>query len=315
MKLVWIVACLLLASTGCSRLTGSSDKDTATTKGGAESEAESERDPMAPAMAKYAKGYNKVTGVMKSTIEAYQRGVDGQFPPSRKPILVAVGVDRDLDDGAKSFEEAKKLTPDTHGELPALADNVLKTARDVHKDFGEAKAYYDAENYKDDKGAKGKTIHDKMTKDVKAYREAVDKLDAKLEAIEEKLSTAELAKHSDPATYGHQFRAYNSTAKRFLKATDDPKKVQAALEAEEAAYKKVKAFADGKGSELQATFKGYMKQVENFHSQATVVARNARDKAPENETNRNLNQLTSRYNNLIQLGNSLYDLEAQGIIK
>ncbi len=266
----------------------------------------------------YAKGYNELTSVVEKTLEGYERAVgDVNAPRTHKPLLLSLIQfdEKKVEEAAGSFAEGKKVLPVGNSQLSDPADRAVVTARAILKDYKDAAAYYSAEKYKDDQGALGKEIHARMTSDAETYKAAIALLDEALKVIEQKQAMEELRIHSDPSTYGHQFRAFNIPAAAFMNADDAPGALDRAYSDLDTAYKKVKAFADSKGPTIQATFSGYMTQVDNFYAQAAVVQRNIQDKADEKKMNRDFDLLVTRYNNLIQLTNSLYKIEGSGVIR
>jgi hypothetical protein len=270
---------------------------------------------LANASSLFAQGFNKMIGPMKNTIEDYEREVpDGaKAPPAHKPVLTLGTTDRDLDEVAKLFAQAKAATPPSHTDMVLLADAALTAARAVRKDFAEAVRYYGAENYKDDKGEGGKAIATRMRTSTEAYEASVRKLQDRLGAIEVEAMEREL-KEIPLTAPGHYFRAVNLAAKRLVENRTDASKVGPALAAVTAANAELKKFAESR-NDLVVAFKNYVGLVDQFEAQAIAFARDLRDTRDEKSLQRNTTLLVSRYNNLVQLGNSLYQLEDQGILK
>jgi hypothetical protein len=267
------------------------------------------------AMSKYAEGFNKLISPMKYMIEDYERAVpDVKQPPARKPVLNLGSTDRDLDEVEKAFAQAKQATPPSHADLGKAADETLAAARAVRKVFTEAVRYYGAENYKDDKGEGGKEIDTRMNAGVEAYHTAVGKLQERLSDIE--LATMEKELKEVPETKpGHHFRAFNLAAKRLLEMRAKPEKLDGALEAVRAAHGKLKKYAEGR-PDILAAFKNYVGMADQFEAQATAFAREAKEPAKGKQgPSQNASLLVSRYNNLVQMGNALYELEGSGVLK
>lgn len=261
-------------------------------------------------MSLYAKGYNQLIGPMKYTIEEYQRALpEVTGAPKGKVILTQGTADRDIDGAAKAFAEAKQVTPASHADLQALADAVIATARAVRKDYGDAVRYYAAENFKDDKGEGAKAIDGRMRASVEAYAKAVDKMQDRMGQLELESMEAEL-KTVDQNKPGYYFRAFNLEAKRFLGVMDKSDKVPAALENVKAMAEKLRKFAETR-PDAQVAFKNYVTNATGFESQAIAYARNVKDSKEQP----NPSLLISRYNNLVQIGNALYQLDDQGLLK
>jgi hypothetical protein len=267
------------------------------------------------AMSKYAEGFNKLIGPMKRMVEDYERAVpEVKGPPARKPILILGTMDRDLEEVAKSFAQAKESTPASHADLGTAADATLAAARVVRKEWSEAVRYYGAENYKDDKGEGGKAIDTRMHAGIEAYQAAVGKLQDRLSEIEIEMMEKEL-KQIPETKAGHHFRAFNLAAKRLLETRSQPEKLDLTLETVRAAQTKLKTFAEGQPN-ISVAFKNYVNMADQFETQATAFAREAKAPAKGKKgPSANASLLVSRYNTLVQMGNSLYQLEASGILK
>ncbi len=228
-----------------------------------------------------ARGYNKLTGLMRRTIEEYDREVgDLKGIPENRPNMLSLsaGDKQEFEEAASSFAAGKNVTPSDRSNLARKAEKAVMTARAVLKDYDDAALYFAAEKYKDDQGKRGLEIHAAMTSDTKSYLEALHTLDRALKTLENEQLTLDFQRHGDPTTYGHQFRAFNMAARAFMDATGSPEAAAKAEAAVEEAFQKVKAFADGKGSKLHPVFGGYMHQVNNFYTQSIVVERGLREK-------------------------------------
>ncbi len=266
----------------------------------------------------YAKGYNLLVGVIDKLTNQYQNAIkDGPGEQQRKPIMMKVFTmdEKAVEDASAIFAEGKKSAPAGNTQLSGPAENAVATARDVIKNYKEAYVYYSAEKYKDDKGSAGIAIHSQMEAAVQNYKSSISALDQQLTIIEQKQLMTDLQLHGDQTTYGHHFRSFNMVATAFIKVDENIAALDKAYGDLEAAYKKIKAFATEKGPSMQQTFSGYMTQVDNFYTHAAVVTRNIKEKIDENKLKNDFDILVSRYNSLVQLTNSLYDLESQGILK
>lgn len=320
-KLSLVCACLLVSSIGCRKLVRKAGHEaTSDDKAGQVKPAAPKQDMPAEksveaAMSKYAEGFNKLIGPMKYMIEDYERAVpDVKQPPARKPVLNLGTMDRDLDEVEKAFAQAKQLTPASHADLGKTGDATLAAARSARKVFTEAVRYYGAENYKDDKGEGGKEIDTRMRASVDAYEEAVGKLQGRLSELELEMMEKEL-KAVPETKPGHHFRAFNLAAKRLLEMRSQAEKLDGALEAVRAAQAKLKKFAEGR-PDVPVAFKNYVGLADQFETQATAFVREAKEPAKGKKgPSQNASLLVSRYNALVQLGNSLYQLEGSNVLK
>jgi hypothetical protein len=271
---------------------------------------------LAEASSLYAQGFNKLIGPMKSTVDDYEREVPDGFKgaPARKPVLALGTADRDLDEAAKLFAQAKEVTPAAQADMGQAAEAMLASARALRKDFAEAVRYYNAENYKDDKGEGAKAIASRMRISIEVYESRARKLQDRLGSIELEAMEREL-KELPPTVPGYHFRAVNLAAKHLVEARGQVEKVVPALEAVKKANANLKKFAETR-TDLLVAFKNYIGLVDQFESQAIAFARDLREPNRDPKSlQRNTTLLVARYNNLVQMGNSLYQFEDQGLLK
>lgn len=286
-------------------VTGACSKDSSTTG-----------EPAQRAMGLYAKGFNALIKDPKQMIEEYFDKIPETGPVIEGSSKLKLFPRQNFAGNAiktarEAFAEARSSAPATMAELATHADAALAAITKVEATFTAAQKYYDAENYQDDKLAKGTQLHTEMLAATKQFTEALGKLEAGLSKIEDDQAAVEIAKHAGAKGYSYWFRFYNAEAKKFLSAVERGEGLDAAFAALGASTTELAAFAASKGTQLNATFKTYAGMGETFHGTATKLVRQAKAPTPdEAAADRERQALVSNYNNLVQLGNSLYDLEA-----
>ncbi len=288
------------------------------------------------AMGLYAQGFNELIAQPQEMVKEYFDKIPEEGPDETKNHklfprhTLASGK---IDAATKSFADAKKAAPASLAKLGPLADAAIVGIKKVKVTFEAAQKYYDAENWKDDKFAKGKTLHTQMLAETKEFRTALDALSNELSAIEDAQAESELKKFG-PSSARYWFRFGNMRAKKLLAVVQKDlsptyvKDLEAAL-AEFAPVKDgVVTFVTTNGAGLgnvKSVYESYQRGIEEFFATATKAKRAAADLEGGDGKNTKeglirlleseLQEATRGYNSLISSGNSMYDLEASGALK
>jgi hypothetical protein len=269
-------------------------------------------------MGRYATGFNVLIGDPKKVIDEYfdDVPVEGPKPDEKYRLFPAhTRASIELEKARQSFDEAAKSAPDDLKYIAPLATTAVADIKKTIGVFEEAHKYYQAEDFKDDEGKKGKELHQQMVAASKAAEKSLDKLSDALSEVEEREAKKELARFEADKGYSYWFRRFNFEANKALKVTKSEgfKKAFSGIDAQ---YTAVKGFADGKGDALNATFKAYVGQVERFHSTAKKLSRAYAEAEPKaSEIGQLRSQLVSAYNGLVSTGNSMRELEANDLLK
>lgn len=170
-------------------------------------------------------------------------------PTGKERIIYGTYTIYDTSDCKKNVEKANALEP-RDADLEAAASAYAEAVGTLEPLLKEADDYYEQENYKDDKMAKGKALHPRLVAAWDAFASADKKLRAGVEAIKDKQAAEQLA--AIEAKEGRKVRYHVEAlmihAKRLLRAEDadkpDISAITAALGEYEAA---VKAAEDASG--------------------------------------------------------------------
>lgn len=339
--LVCAVVVMALASFGGCKLAGKLLKG----KGGGGEGAASAvvSDEAREAMGLYATGYNALLDDPKGLVKEYYDAAPLVAPEGSKggdvdvyslPIdekAVAAGKMRlfprqgfartKITEARTSFDGAKKAAPSALAGLAPLADAALAGIEKVLAVYEEAQKYCDAQDYKDDKGAKARDLHARMGAAAKAFNGALDALDAELSRVEDQQALSELAQYEAEKGYGYWFRFYNIRAKALLDAEKRASAgggaavYEAAFTACGEAYNGLTAFANGKGSGVNTVFKSYADMATAFDSSGKKLLRQFKEDASPEKIDPLADDLVSRYNNLVGMTNSLFKMEDAGLLK
>ncbi len=323
----WILTAALGAAAACGKSGGdapakSGDQPAAAAKGG---EARpSAADAEARAFSLIVQGYNDLTGETgRSILNNYLGGTGvGPEAPAADKLgsirLMPLGgpYDRTVSEAAAKFDEAAKVAPGV--AEAAMAKEIATAAAALAEAYRQAARYFEAQAYKDDGGAKAAELHAAFMAAHETYRGAVGRLADALDARESRELAAELAKHP-PDTYGHWFRRVLIEAKALviaMRKLPDAAAFTAANEAVQKMVTELEAFASAK-ADVPGSFAGLRRNVtENFAPRAAKIARDLGDpKVNRAQHESDLDTLVQYYNNLVQMVNSLYDVEAQGGLK
>ena len=266
-------------------------------------------------MSNYAKGFNAIIDRPQSVIKSYFRTIPDSGPEDGKKYSLGsdhVFADSKIQEAKKAFADAAKSAPESLKHLEPLATAVMTDTEKMVATFKSAHDYYQAEDFKDDKGAKGKTLHADFLKVAESFRADINKFENALTEIENKQADEELKQYADKATYSHQFRFFNRQANKLINAK--PEAYTTVFPEVEAAYNALSTFAKEKGA-AQPAFKSYADAADRFFADAKRMKREIDAKGKEEEIDSIRDSLTNNYNSLVSISNSLRDLEANNLLK
>jgi hypothetical protein len=209
-------------------------------------------------------------------------------PTGREKIIYGTYTIYDTSDCRKNVEKANALEP-RDAELEAVASAYADAVSKLEPLLKEADDYYDQENYKDDKMAKGKALHPRLVAAWDAFESADKALRSGVDTINDRRALARLAEieQSDGRNARYHFEALMIKAKRVLRTEDTAKPdiaaITQALNDYEETVKSAEQFSgsgDGKiGSMFISSAKSYL-------TTAKQLMRRIRDKVPYSEGDR-----------------------------
>ncbi len=204
-------------------------------------------------------------------------------PTGKERIIYGTYTIYDTSDCKKSLEKANALEP---------RDAALETAASAYSDavsklellLKEADDYYQQENYKDDKMAKGKALHPRLVAVWDAFAGADKKLRAGVETINDKRTLERLAEieAKEGRKIHYHVEALMVHAKRVLRAEDADKPDTAAITQALNDYEStVKAAEEASGKDGDAKLGSFfMNNAKSFLTTAKQLMRRIRDKVP-----------------------------------
>lgn len=287
------------------------------------------------AQASYTKGFNLLLNDPRGMIRDYFEAIPAGGPPdailapggASKPHIFPRqnGAQGAIKEARQAFEAANRAAPGgtPMAELGPPADQTITAIENVYAVFTEAQKYYAAEDYKDDKLAKGKALHLRMMAAAKEFDAAIGALEAGLSKAEDVRAAEDLKRFEGEKGYAYWLRDYPIQAKRFLKAAEKAESQESlnqlaeAIKPLEAVGEGIRAFVAAKGTNLAPPFTGYLTTTDNFGAAAKKLVRAVKEgKAPSSrEVIQAKQNLNDRYNNLVDLENSMFQVEAAGLLK
>ncbi|MCW5688538.1 MAG: YiiG family protein [Pseudolabrys sp.] len=204
-------------------------------------------------------------------------------PTGKERIVYGTYTIYDTSDCRKNVEKANALEPHD-AALEAAATAYVDAVSALEPLLKEADDYYEQENYKDDKMAKGKAMHPRLVAAWNAFATADKALRENVEAINDKRALARLAeiesKEGRKARY--HIEALMIEAKRVLRAETTGKpdigEITKAVADYEAA---VKAAEDVSGADPAQKIGGmFISNAKSYLTTAKQLMRRIRDKTP-----------------------------------
>jgi hypothetical protein len=311
--MVLVVGVTGVSATGCKKIASLATNKAAS----AATEALGGGDAANASIGNYNKGFNLLIDDPQKMIEEYFSKIPKDGPEQGKKYTLFPRhnfAQTKIADIKKAFDEGEKAAPDDLKHLAPLAKVCTEDIEKVLETFKAAHLYYDAEDYKDDKGAKGKELHAAFVKAAETFEQNLQKFENALTVIEEKQMTEELKKYEADKSYGYWFRIYNQKANQLIKTKKKDTYLAAFAELEQA-HTGLTAFATGK-SDLNTAYKSYVNQADRYLASAKKLKRSFEEAVPkEEDLERGHEALINDYNNMISISNSLRELEANNLLK
>jgi hypothetical protein len=220
----------------------------------------------------------------------------------------------------KQLDKATKSSSGEFANMPPLAQ-AMYAAGVAYADQRDAVCgYVKGGEFKNDKGAKAKTLHTAVVAAREEWNKAVGALAAELDRIQDAQALAELAKYEADKSYGYWFRITTMRANEWLRIVRrDASKIEANTAALEETIAGVQEFNKAKGDAAHKSFQSYVKQVDRLAKdvaklkKALASAKKPADK--ELVVDKQFDSLVSIYNTMISLHNTMIGVEGRGELK
>jgi Protein of unknown function (DUF3829) len=190
----------------------------------------------------------------------------------------------ETEDCAKGVAEAKSVAP-AHAGLESASEAYVKTVQVLEPLLKEADDYYQQENYRDDKFAKGKEMHGPLLAAWEEFGKADGTLRGIVAKIGDERQLAELAEVEKKEGRKSRFHIMNTflNAKALVRLETDVEmskmdlpKVQEQLAAYEKAVKELESFNEGEGGGKIDSF--YLSSAKDVLITGKNLMRRVRDK-------------------------------------
>lgn len=274
----------------------------------------------------YATGFNALLADPKRIVSGYFSSLPADKLPdvTKKPSLLDAGfATSKLKEAKEAFASAHDAAPGSLASLQPAAESALAAADKAVTTYVEAYRYYEAEGFKDDKGAKGKQLHEQMIASSDAFDAAMAKLSDGMEAIEDAQTTDEIKKYASDKDYSYWFRFYSHAVKPLVIAISrastpaEVAKLPAIVKSLAPVDAELAAFVATKGAKISSSFKTYADDAVTFQAETRKLMRllEAGKTFADSEVDQAADAVVRAFNNLINMGNALYQVEGVNNLK
>lgn len=231
--------------------------------------------PMTQKLNAYIGCINRLSERSYDSRERYFSWVGKKGPTGKERIIYGTYTIYDTSGCKRDVAAANALEPH-EPELEAAAAAYVEAVTTLEPLLQETSDYYEQENYKDDKMAKGKALHPRLVAAWDAFASADQKLRDRVEAIQDKAAVENLAEieKSEGRAARYHIEALMISAKRLMRLqtadTPDLSKITEALAEYEGLTKATEPYA---GSLFNSEAKGFLVT-------SKQLMRRVRDKVP-----------------------------------
>jgi len=282
-------------------------------------------DALAEKLGEYINCLNYASKFASSSRKRYLSWVDEKTGPTGKERSVGGVGSLEQDSCLKSLENAKTMAPSLP-ELDAAAGNYKTALQELVPLVDAAKKYYDQEDYKDDKMAKGKQMHGPLMAGFAKFRAADKPFDDIVTRMNEALNARQLQKLAKDPAARLQYLTKKSLAesKALVSEVDiaalkdlDLAKYQVALDNVEKANTELETYTTSHKAEVDkvSLFQSFVSDQEKFIKAAKELMRRKRDNKDFNKetfsdsnpelVNGHPAQVIDTFNRMIGSSNSL----------
>lgn len=211
-------------------------------------------------------------------------------PTGRERIIYGLYTIYETADCKKNVEAANAIEPH-EPELEAAASAYVAAVTALEPLLKEADDYYDQEDYKDDKMAKGKALHPRLVAAWTAFASADEKLRGGIDVLQDRRAAETIAEieRTDGKNERYHIETLMMRAKRVLRTENanppDIAKITEALAEYEAITKATEEFAAANNGKIGS---GFVSSSKTFLTSAKQLMRRIRDKVPYSSGDRML---------------------------
>jgi hypothetical protein len=278
-------------------------------------------------MSGYAEGYNILIGEVPGLLERYFENTPADGPTleslTEKKTWLCSGpgfFEMKRTEAKKAFAGAKSSANEELKHLGPMADALWEASMEIVSLSEEYCKYIQAEDFKDDKGAKAKEYHGKWTAVAEKYSQAQHAFSDALDKVEDAQMAKDIEKHAKDKGYSYWFRQFNHKAKAFMaQLRAEPKSLPQHYGDLEPVYNELSEFTKGKGAGLNSTFKSYQDTADRFFANVKKLNRSFAeakdDAAREKVVEERFSSIVSDYNSLVTWYSSLTQAEGYDQLK
>lgn len=204
-------------------------------------------------------------------------------PTGKERIIYGTYTIYDTTDCSKKVEQANTLEP-RQPEIEAQASDYVAAVTTLEPLLKEADDYYQQQDYKDDKMAKGKALHPRLIAAWDAFAKADEKLRASLDVLQDQQARERLAEieRTEGIKGRYYIEAVMQGAKLLMRVMrENPpnvSKITQAVAAFEEIVKAMDDYAEGAKDNKIGSF--YVNSAKSFLTTSKLLMRRVRDKVP-----------------------------------
>lgn len=237
----------------------------------------------------YVECINRLSERAYDSRSRYFSWVGKNGPTGKERIIYGTYTIYDAADCKANVDKANALDPDDK-DLENAASAYVEAVVALEPLLKEADDYYEQENYKDDKMAKGKALHPRLVAAWNAFAGADQTLRDGIDILQDKQALEKLAEieRAEGRKERYHIQTLMMQAKRLMRvqsaAKSDLAKITAALGDYEAIAKATEAYAEAnKDSKIGSSF---VNDAKTFLVTSKQLMRRVRDKVPYSQGDR-----------------------------
>jgi len=232
---------------------------------------------------------NRLSERSYASRQRYFSWVGKNGPTGKERIIYGTYTIYDTSGCKRDVEKVNALEP-RQGELEATASAFVDAVVVLEPLLKEADDYYSQEDYKDDRMAKGKSLHPRLVAAWNAFAKADEKLRADIDVLQDQESARRLVEieKTEGIKDRYHIEAVMISAKRLMRANNatppDLAAIIEALNGYEAILKATEAYVGAnKGAKIGSSF---VNDAKSFLATGKQLMRRIRDKVPYSQGDR-----------------------------
>lgn len=272
-------------------------------------------DSMDEAFSGYAEGYNIMVDVVQELVGKYSkvaiRDVGDLDGLNMSPM---VNTEAELDKARDAVDAAVSRTPGEYRNLSDAARVMVAQSREMLAAYRDTEGYLQRKDYLSDKGEGLNALRERFKASLDTYTTGLEETDRMLTVLEDAITERDIAAHEKDKGYGYWFRRGNLTSRKVLAALATGEALEAAMKGNRDFSEELAVFMTAQGDKLNKPFGTWAGMHGNFLN-TSIGLEKMLASDDDAAVDREHNKLIGYYNAMVDVTNSLFELESNGIIK